>query len=69
MAAYAETAKAKNVLGWQTTHSLDDAVASAWKWEQKIRKLKLQDYETHMLLMILFIMHGSVSTKPLFTLW
>ena len=37
VAAYAETSKAKNILGWQTKLSLDDAMASAWKWEQKIR--------------------------------
>lgn len=37
IAAYAETTKAKEVLGWQTKSSLDDAIASAWKWEQKIR--------------------------------
>ena len=37
VAAYAETSKAKNILGWQTELSLDDAIASAWKWEQKIR--------------------------------
>jgi len=36
-AAYADTSKAKNVLGWKTELSLDDAMASAWKWEQKIR--------------------------------
>lgn len=37
-AAYAETSKANNVLGWKTESSLDDAMTSAWKWEQKIRK-------------------------------
>ena len=36
-AAYAETSKANNVLGWKTELSLDDAMSSAWKWEQKIR--------------------------------
>ncbi|WP_299098871.1 UDP-glucose 4-epimerase GalE [uncultured Winogradskyella sp.] len=36
-AAYAETSKANNVLGWKTQLSLDDAMDSAWKWEQKIR--------------------------------
>ena len=35
--AYAETSKANNVLGWKTELTLDDAMASAWKWEQKIR--------------------------------
>ena len=36
-AAYADTAKANDVLGWKTELTLDDAMASAWKWEQKIR--------------------------------
>lgn len=37
VAAYAETTKANNVLGWKTQLTLDDAMASAWKWEKKIR--------------------------------
>ncbi|EDP72358.1 putative UDP-glucose 4-epimerase [Flavobacteriales bacterium ALC-1] len=37
VAAYAETKKANDVLGWKTELNLDDAMASAWKWEQKIR--------------------------------
>ncbi|NNE33028.1 MAG: UDP-glucose 4-epimerase GalE [Winogradskyella sp.] len=36
-AAYAETSKANNILGWKTELTLDDAMDSAWKWEQKIR--------------------------------
>lgn len=36
--AYANTDKANNILGWKTELSLDDAIASAWKWEQKIRQ-------------------------------
>ena len=36
--AYANTDKANNVLGWKTQLSLDEAIASAWKWEQKIRQ-------------------------------
>lgn len=36
-AAYADTNKANDVLGWKTELSLDDAMDSAWKWEQKIR--------------------------------
>jgi UDP-glucose 4-epimerase len=35
--AYANTDKAREVLGWSTELSLDDALASAWKWEQKVR--------------------------------
>jgi len=35
--AYADTEKANTVLGWKTELSLEQALASAWKWEQKIR--------------------------------
>ncbi|HEY6144298.1 MAG TPA: UDP-glucose 4-epimerase GalE [Flavobacterium sp.] len=35
--AYANTDKANNVLGWKAQSTLDEAMASAWKWEQKIR--------------------------------
>jgi UDP-glucose 4-epimerase len=36
--AFANTEKANTILGWKTVSSLDEAIASAWKWEQKIRK-------------------------------
>jgi UDP-glucose 4-epimerase len=36
-AAYADTTEANNVLGWKSKLSLIEALASAWKWEQKIR--------------------------------
>lgn len=35
--AYANTNKANTVLGWKSQLSLEDALSSAWKWEQKIR--------------------------------
>ncbi|NNK74528.1 MAG: UDP-glucose 4-epimerase GalE [Maribacter sp.] len=35
--AYADTTKANKELGWQSQYSLDDAMKSAWVWEQKIR--------------------------------
>ena len=35
--AYANTDKANNVLGWKAKSTLEEAMASAWKWEQKIR--------------------------------
>lgn len=35
--AYANTDKANNVLGWKAQSSLEDSLASAWKWEQKVR--------------------------------
>ncbi|MEW7277831.1 UDP-glucose 4-epimerase GalE [Aquimarina sp. 2201CG1-2-11] len=36
-AAYADTSKANNELGWNAKSSLDDALSSAWKWEKKVR--------------------------------
>lgn len=36
--AYADTTKANQVLGWKAELSLEDALLSAWQWEQKIRK-------------------------------
>ena len=35
--AYANTDKANNVLGWKAQSTLEEAMASAWKWEVKIR--------------------------------
>ena len=35
--AYASTTKANEVLGWKTELSLEEALESAWKWEQKVR--------------------------------
>ncbi|MFZ4105887.1 UDP-glucose 4-epimerase GalE [Flavobacterium sp.] len=35
--AYANTDKANTVLGWKSQLSLEEALASAWKWEKKIR--------------------------------
>ena len=35
--AYANTDKANTVLGWKAQSTLEQALASAWKWEQKIR--------------------------------
>ena len=35
--AYANTDKANAVLGWKALSTLEQALASAWKWEQKIR--------------------------------
>lgn len=40
IAAYANTDKANTELGWKAQSSLDEAMASAWKWEQKIRSEK-----------------------------
>ncbi|RZJ61013.1 MAG: UDP-glucose 4-epimerase GalE [Flavobacterium sp.] len=35
--AYADTTKANDVLGWKAQLSLDEALSSAWAWEQKVR--------------------------------
>ena len=40
IAAYADTTKANTILGWEATSTLDEAMRSAWKWEQKIRTTK-----------------------------
>jgi len=37
ISAYANTDKANTVLGWKAQSTLEEALASAWKWEQKIR--------------------------------
>ncbi|MDF7812703.1 UDP-glucose 4-epimerase GalE [Hymenobacter sp. YC55] len=36
-AIYADVTKATEVLGFQTTSSLEDALASAWKWQQSLK--------------------------------
>lgn len=35
--AYANTDKANTILGWKAQSTLEESLASAWKWEQKIR--------------------------------
>jgi UDP-glucose 4-epimerase len=35
-AAFAHTQKAEEVLGWRARFSLEEAMASAWAWEQKL---------------------------------
>lgn len=37
ISAYANTDKANTVLGWKAESTLEESLASAWKWEQKIR--------------------------------
>ena len=37
ISAYANTDKANTVLGWKAQSTLEQALASAWRWEQKIR--------------------------------
>lgn len=36
--AYADTKKANEILGWKAGSTLDQAMKSAWDWEQRIRK-------------------------------
>jgi UDP-glucose 4-epimerase len=33
-AIYSDSSKAKNILSWETKRSLEEMMASAWKWEQ-----------------------------------
>lgn len=37
---WADTAKANNELGWKAERSLDDAMLTAWRWEQHYRQKK-----------------------------
>lgn len=37
--AYANTDKANTVLGWKAESTLEEALTSAWKWEQKVRSI------------------------------
>lgn len=36
--AWADNTKAREVLGWKPTKTLDDMLDSAWKWEQQVRE-------------------------------
>jgi len=38
IAAYADTRKVEEVLGWKARHTLEESLASSWAWEQNIRK-------------------------------
>ena len=37
ISAYANTDKANTVLGWKAHSTFEESLASAWKWEQKLR--------------------------------
>ena len=37
IAIYANNEYARNTLGWETRYSLEDMMATAWKWEQKLK--------------------------------
>ena len=36
VSAYADTTKANKILGWKAELSLEDALASAWKWQKSL---------------------------------
>ena len=36
VSAYANTNKANEILGWKAQSTLEEALASAWKWEMRI---------------------------------
>ena len=38
IAAYADTTKANKILGWKADTDLDTALASAWKWEKRVKE-------------------------------
>lgn len=38
--AYADTHKANTVLGWKAQESLEEALSSAWKWENKVKDIE-----------------------------
>ena len=40
VSVYADTTKANTVLGWSAEKTMEDALASSWKWEKKIRNIK-----------------------------
>ncbi|MGA9590714.1 MAG: UDP-glucose 4-epimerase GalE [Salegentibacter sp.] len=42
-AAYADTSKANEVLGWKAERSLDAALQSAWDWQKEVVKREKED--------------------------
>ena len=38
VAAYADTTKANEVLKWKAEYNIEDAMESAWKWQQKLKE-------------------------------
>jgi UDP-glucose 4-epimerase len=37
IAIYANKNRAQEVLGWETNYTLEDIMATAWKWEQELK--------------------------------
>src|SRR5690554_281403 len=40
ISVYADTKKANEVLGWKSEKTMEEALASAWKWEKKVREIQ-----------------------------
>mgnify|MGYP003627368213 CR=1 FL=1 len=40
VSVFADTTKANKVLGWHAEKTMEEALASSWKWEKKIRNIK-----------------------------
>ncbi|MBD3864596.1 UDP-glucose 4-epimerase GalE [Olleya marilimosa] len=38
VSAFADTTKANNILGWKAEYNLEDAILSAWKWQNTIKQ-------------------------------
>ncbi|MFD1062235.1 UDP-glucose 4-epimerase GalE [Winogradskyella litorisediminis] len=38
ISAYADTTKAKSILGWTSKYNLSEAISDAWNWEKNLRK-------------------------------
>ncbi len=38
VAIYSDSSKAKNELGWEPQHSIDEMMTSAWAWQQQLNK-------------------------------
>lgn len=44
---YADNSKAVNELGWHTLYSIEDAMSSAWKWQQHLNTVRYGDKVHH----------------------
>jgi UDP-glucose 4-epimerase len=44
-AAYADTTKANQILGWTAQKTMEDALADAWRWEQKLAQARAAQAE------------------------
>src|SRR5690606_681743 len=40
ISVYADTQKANEILGWKAEKTMEEALASAWKWEKKLRGIE-----------------------------